>query len=236
MPGLLKWWLTLCVGFFFLWDNTWHLTAAAPSPGGWSLWLSPIVILWPPEWWTERASELLLGGWRWASFLVTKLLWPWAGQHVCACVVYPLCCGCWVFPSHPYLASWCSRLMENSRGPLKQGRFSSARKLPSQGNVVISQSLKSTHMPGLPFSPHLQLSKKTGRDSTVHSCWKYQSKIKASGDRSSKGRFEKACALPSRCFYLWLTTWKCQIPSKRILPSFHALFVCFYVKRLRLEG
>lgn len=172
-----------------------------------------------------------LQGARQASSLPTRVLC--LGLAVCVCLD-GMFLVLWRsgFSPHPNLAGLCSLVMENSRGPLKQDRFSSARRLPSQGmaksnNVAAIKG--SRWVRGLPCSPHLQLSKQAGHDCTVHSCWKYQNKIKASGDSSSKGRFERTSVLPSSWFYLWLTTWKRKIPSERILPSLYVLFACLFL-------
>lgn len=133
---------------------------------GWSVWLSPVVILLTPEWWTERAFKLLLEG-RKAGILSSRKAPVAVGwQCVCAWVGWPLCCGCRGFSPHPNLARWFSRLTENSRGPLEQGRFSSARKLPSQGDVGVSQPSKCP-CTRLVYLSHLTSSYQRKQDVTV---------------------------------------------------------------------
>lgn len=130
--------------FVFLWDGklpgTWKQIAAAPSPQGQSVWLSPVATLLCLNGELKEHPSCCLEDARWASCLPTKLLWPWAGNK-CVCLGGMLSV-LWVFSPHPHLASQCFCLMESSRGPLNQCRFLSARKLLYQGSAVVSQPSK----------------------------------------------------------------------------------------------
>lgn len=88
-----------------------------------------------------KGIQWLLAGCKAASSLPSSLLC--LGLAMCACLGGMLS-RLWIpgFPPHPNLAGLCSQVMRNSKSPLKQGRFSSARRLPSQGNVAISQPPK----------------------------------------------------------------------------------------------
>lgn len=228
--------------FIFLWDGklpgTWR-QLARHSTVTWSAWLSPVAILLPPKRWIERASELLLGGCKVSILSSHKAPVALGWQHVCDWVGYPLCCGCRDFSSHCNLASRCSWLMENSRGPLKQGRFSSARKLPFQGSVVISQPSKGpcTH---LVYLSHLASSYQSKQDMTVPRTPVGNTRVKSRllETAPQKGDLkELVCSLPDD-FISDSPHENARYHRKEsFLLSMPCLLVCFYVNGVRLaEG
>lgn len=152
----------LYVCFLVGWQISLHLKAAH-SLQHCHLGLELVTLLLPPR--QKGHPSGCLQGARQASSLPTRFLC--LGLAMCVCLggmLWGLCIS--GFSPHPNLAGLCSRVMENSRGLLKQGRFSSAKRLPSQGNVAISQPSKGPCGHVLYLS-HLTSSYQSKHDMTV---------------------------------------------------------------------
>lgn len=241
MLGLLERWLSFFM-FVFLWDgklpSTWRQLTAAPSPVGWSVCLSPVSILLPPEQWIERAFELLLGRCKVGILSSHKAPVALGWERVCAWVGCPLCCGCWDFSPRLNLASRFSQLMENSRGPLKQGRFSSARKLPSQGDVVLSQPSKGSHT-HLVYLSHLTSSYQRKQDVAVLCTPVGNTRVKSRLLESApqKGDLKELLHSLPDAFISDSPRENARYHRKEsFLLSTRCLLVCFYVNGVRLTG
>lgn len=201
------------------------------------MWLLPVAILLPPEQRIEKAS-LLLGGCKAGALSSHKAPVALGWQPVCAWVGCPLCCGWWAFSPHSNLASPCSRLMENSRGPLKQGRFSSARKLPSQGNVGIFQPSKCPRA-RLVYLSHLTSSYQRKQDTTVLRTPVGNIRVKSRllETAPQKGDLKELLRSLPDAFISDSPHENARYHRKESFRlSMCCLLVCFYVNGVRLEG
>lgn len=159
---------------------------------------------------------------------------PLGWQRVCAWVGCPWCSGYQVFSPHPNLAGLCSRVMENRRGPLKQGRFSSARRLPSQGNVAISQPSKGPHG-HVVYLSHLTSSYQSKQDVTVLCTPVGNPRIKARllETAPQKGDLKELVCSPPEDFISDSPHENARYHRKES-SFFPCLLVCFYVNGVRL--
>lgn len=182
------------------------------------------------------ASEWLFAGWKAGLLSSHKAPVPLSWQCECAWVGCSGCCGYQVFSPHPNLAGLCSRVMGNSRGPLKQGRFSSARRMPSQGSVAISQPSKGPYG-HMVYLSHLTSSYQSKQDMTV--LWTPVGNISIKSrlleTAPQKGDLKELVCSPPDDFISDSPHENSRYHRKEcFLLSMRCLLVCFYVNGVRL--
>ena len=129
-------------------------------------------------------------------------------------------------------------LSENSRGPLKQGRFSSTRKLPSQGNVLISQPSKGPRT-RLVYISHLISSYQRKQDMTVPCTPVGNTRVKSRllETAPQKGDLKELVRSLPDAFISDSPHENARYHQKEsFLLSMRCLLVCFYVNGVRLAG